>query len=299
MKGAFYSGIALLILFELANVYFVMPMPYSQRWNSIDIAYALYSSRWVVRGAAGLLIGAGLATKRPSWGWHKWVAVVCLLAAAAVVYAANRVFAADAMFLQPATVRMEPSARNSVARERLVMGVLVNGEARAYPIQFLGYHHQVRDTIAGQPIMVTFCTVCRTGRVFSPIVDGAPETFRLAGMDHFNAMFEDATTGSWWRQATGEAIAGPRRGKTLAGMPSEQMTLAQWLNLHPDSLISRSRTQDRRLSMQRISTTKPERADRRSPEQTPRRGAKNPGWSALRSTDRPEPTIGTACAMSE
>ena len=94
------------------------------------------------------------------------------------------------------------------------MGVLVNGEARAYPIQFLGYHHQVRDTIAGQPIIVTFCTVCRTGRVFSPFVDGAPETFRLAGMDHFNAMFEDATTGSWWRQATGEAIAGPRRGKS-------------------------------------------------------------------------------------
>ena len=43
--------------------------------------------------------------------------------------------------------------------------------------------------------MVTYCTVCRTGRVFSPIVEGQPETFRLVGMDHFNAMFEDEGTG--------------------------------------------------------------------------------------------------------
>jgi hypothetical protein len=48
--------------------------------------------------------------------------------------------------------------------------------------------------------------------VFSPVVDGRSETFRLVGMDHFNAMFEDASTHSWWRQANGEAIAGPSKG---------------------------------------------------------------------------------------
>jgi hypothetical protein len=56
-------------------------------------------------------------------------------------------------------------------------------------------------------------------------------------MDHFNAMFEDKTTGSWWRQATGEAVAGPRKGRTLAEYPSLQITLAQWLALHPKSLV--------------------------------------------------------------
>ena len=50
-------------------------------------------------------------------------------------------------------------------------------------------------------------------------------------------MFEDATTGSWWRQANGEAISGPRKGMRLTDIPSEQMTLAQWLALHPRSLI--------------------------------------------------------------
>ena len=30
MKRLFYLGVYLLVLFELANVYFIMPMPYSQ-----------------------------------------------------------------------------------------------------------------------------------------------------------------------------------------------------------------------------------------------------------------------------
>jgi len=45
MKKLFYLGITLLVLFELANVFFIMPMPGSQRMSSIDLAYALYSWR--------------------------------------------------------------------------------------------------------------------------------------------------------------------------------------------------------------------------------------------------------------
>jgi hypothetical protein len=121
--------------------------------------------------------------------------------------------------------------------DRLVMGVEVNGSARAYPLQFIGYHHQVRDTVGGQPIMVSYCTVCRTGRVFSPVVDGRVQRFRLVGMDHFNAMFEDEATGSWWRQANGEAVAGEHEGRTLPEIPSRQVTLKRWLALYPNSLI--------------------------------------------------------------
>ena len=111
------------------------------------------------------------------------------------------------------------------------------GETKAYPIQLLGYHHQVRDTVGGVAVMVTYCIVCRTGRVYSPAVDGKLEEFRLVGMDHFNAMFEDKTTKSWWRQATGEAIAGPKKGSRLEEIPSQQTTLKEWLQLHPQSLV--------------------------------------------------------------
>jgi hypothetical protein len=237
MKRLFFIGALLLVLIEAANVYFIMPLPYSQRARSIDVAYFLYSWRWALRAGCVAMLLAGVSSAWRLRGWRRALVPLTLAVAAGVTYVTNFVMAADHIFLQPAAVVMCPAERNAVDSARLVVGVDINGEARAYPIQFIGYHHQVRDVVGGTPVMVSFCTVCRTGRVFAPTVDGEPETFRLVGMDHFNAMFEDRTTRSWWRQATGEAIAGPRKGRSLPEIPSRQMTLAHWLSLHPKSLI--------------------------------------------------------------
>jgi hypothetical protein len=141
------------------------------------------------------------------------------------------------MFKQPGTKTFATAAANTISPDRLVIGVVIDHQARAYPIQLIGYHHQVRDTIGNTPVMITYCTVCRTGRAYSPIVNGKLEDFRLVGMDHFNAMFEDATTKSWWQQATGIAIAGPLKNAHLTEIPSTQSTLAEWLQEYPDSKI--------------------------------------------------------------
>ena len=242
MKILFVIGIAGLVLFEIANVYFIMPMPYSQRTRSIELAYMLYRYRWLARAVFGALIVAGLL---PTWraGWTgKLTTAVAVLVAGAVTYLFNFRMAADHMFLQPTVVSMQPVSSNTVEPERLVVGVDIGGDARAYPLRFIGYHHHLRDTVGGKDILVSYCTVCRTGRVFSPQVPGKTqpgktEKFRLVGMDHFNAMLEDAATGSWWRQANGEAIVGPRKGEVLPEIPSVQTTLKQWLALHPRSLI--------------------------------------------------------------
>ena len=237
MKKLFYAGLVLLVLFELANVWFIMPLPYSQRVRSIDVAYLLHSYRWLFRAAFGVMIAVGLLPALRVATWRKVFPALAIVVVAFVTYATNFVMAADRMFLAPSSLDMQPAERNKVDPARLVVGIEVDGQARAYPVQFIGYHHQVRDTVKGKPIMVSFCTVCRTGRVFKPTVNGKTEDFRLVGMDHFNAMFEDKTTGSWWRQANGEAIAGPLEGQMLEEIESQQVTLARWLALHPTSLI--------------------------------------------------------------
>jgi hypothetical protein len=236
-KSYFYLGVVLAIAFEIANVYFIMPLPGSQQMRSIDVAYFLYHWRWVFRALVGALILAGVVPALRVIGWKRLLAPLALAVLAPVAYVTNVVMTADHIFLAPKTLIMAPADRNAVEPNRLVVGIEYGGEARAYPIQFIGYHHQVRDTVAGKPILVTFCTVCRTGRILDPVVDGKVETFRLVGMDHFNAMFEDQTTRSWWRQVNGTAIAGPRKGAVLPELESQQVTLSQWLALHPRSLI--------------------------------------------------------------
>lgn len=239
MQRLFLPGVLLLVLFECANVYFIMPMPGSQRMRSLDLAYALWSARWVVRGIATSLmaLGAvGVLAKAPPRARYTTL-LPGLLIAAVVTWVVNFRMAADAMFRQPTVVRRLHADSNHVALDRLVVGVEINGEARAYPLQVIGYHHHLRDTVGGEDVLVTYCTVCRTGRVYSPQVNGDAQRFRLVGMDHFNAMLEDVRTGSWWRQANGEAVVGPRKGTLLREIPSRQVTLKQWLALYPESRI--------------------------------------------------------------
>jgi Protein of unknown function (DUF3179) len=234
MKKFFWLGLIGLLVFEVLNVYFIMPMPGSQEMNSIDVAYFLHKWRWVFRILFGIMIVAGLFTSK--WK-RKWLLVIPIAIVAVVVFMANFQMAADHMFYQPDKLLLVSAAKNKVDSHRLVIGVVNNGEAKAYPIRFLGYHHQVQDTVGGKPLIVTYCTVCRTGRVFEPVVNGKPEKFRLVGMDHFNAMFEDETTKSWWRQVNGEAITGKLKGQQLPEFFSTQTSLAKWLELNPGSLV--------------------------------------------------------------
>jgi hypothetical protein len=234
MKVLFYLGLALFVLFEVMKVFFIMPMPGSQEMDSLDFAYFLHNYRWAIRGILiALVLAGGINAFRSRW----WMASLTIAAVLFVIYQTNFEMVADRIFLQPVHPVYRGMESNVVSDSVLVIGVEQNGQAKAYPIRYILYHHQVRDTVGGLPIMVTYCNVCRTGRIFEPVVSGSYEQFRLVGMDRYNAMFEDETTKSWWRQATGEAVAGPLKGMTLPEVQSDQMTLRQWLTLHPHAEV--------------------------------------------------------------
>jgi len=231
-------GLLILFAAEILRVYFIMPFPGSQLSNTIDIAYWLDKNIFWIRIVCLILIAYPfIQTLRFDKTWKKILLLVVFAFYGVIFYFFNFKFEADRMFYQPKNKNFANATNNKIDSNKLVIGVALNGEAKAYPIQIIGYHHQVRDTVGNTPVMITYCTVCRTGRVFSPILNGKEEDFRLVGMDHFNAMFEDATTKSWWRQATGMAITGSLKGSALNEIPSKQMTLATWLRLYPNSKI--------------------------------------------------------------
>lgn len=232
------AGFLILISAEILRVYFIMPFPGSQEDDTIRIAYFIHNNIIYFR-----LIGLALFVYPAAFFFRRGSQLVKITLAVVfgfygvVFYMFNYRFLADQMFLQPKSKIFLDVHGNTIGMKQLVLGVTIGTESKAYPIEIIGYHHQVRDSVGGQPIMVTYCTVCRTGRVFSPVIDRKPESFRLVGMDHYNAMFEDAQTKSWWRQANGEAIVGPMKGKMLSEIGSGQMSLAAWTNLHPDTKI--------------------------------------------------------------
>jgi hypothetical protein len=234
----FLVGILILIVAEVARVYYIMPFPGSQVDEVIDLAYFIDGYIWIFRiiGIAMIAYPAFTLLGEPN-RYIKFTGHALLIFWVLVVYMFNFRFLADKMFYQPSQKIFAPISENKVSAKKIIIGVAINGQAKAFPIEVIGYHHQVRDTIGGEPLMITYCTVCRTGRVFSPIVNNKLENFRLVGMDHYNAMFEDETTKSWWRQVNGEAIAGPLLGTTLTEVPSEQMSLQAWMDRYPNTLV--------------------------------------------------------------
>ncbi len=234
MRKLFYVGVVGIALYEILKVYFIMPMPGSQEMNSIDLAYFLHIYRWYFRVCFAIMIVLGL--QRAFQVKYKGIPILVLVVALFIVYTFNFQMLAEKMFKQPENLTFKPKSESVLTDSSLVIGVAFNGVAKAYPIRLLSYHHQVQDEIGGKRMVITYCNVCRTGRVFEPAVKGKQEKFRLVGMDHFNAMFEDERTKSWWRQATGEAVTGPLKGEVLPEVESTQLTLRKWFELYPEGL---------------------------------------------------------------
>lgn len=233
-QKTFIVIITLSIIFEWLRVYFIMPMPGSQKINSIDIAYFLHSYRWVFRIAfiAMMLFSVSIA-----WNQLRKTTIALLLFLGLSAYLTNFPMSADTMFKMMYQQNFANKQGNLIDTNRLIIGVVIGNEAKAYPINIIAHHHQVKDKIAGQEILVTYCSVCRTGKVYNPTIKGKSTDFRLVGMDHFNAMFEDPETKSWWRQVNGTCIAGELKGEQLKEVTCYQTTLKTWLTLYPQTLI--------------------------------------------------------------
>jgi hypothetical protein len=239
-RTLYWLGLALVVVPTAAAVYLDQPMPGSQRLDSVRFAWHLDRARpWTeIGGGALLLAGLALGLRTgPGRRLAKAGLVAGALAAAAVVGLAHRVMSPAVWFQPPERVEFAAGTSAALPSTTLVMGLVEGGEARAYPMRLLAYHHRVRDRIGGEPVLVTYCTMCRTGKAFRPRAAGRELTFDLVGAFRYNSVYADRETGSWWYQANGTAVAGPLAGERLPELRVDQMTLAEWLALHPESRV--------------------------------------------------------------
>ncbi|MEZ5394271.1 MAG: DUF3179 domain-containing (seleno)protein [Bryobacterales bacterium] len=107
---------------------------------------------------------------------------------------------------------------------------------RAYPLRLLGYHHLVEDEAGGTRLLATYDPFSRSAIIGSPRLDDQPLQFSLVGMENQNFLMRDEQTGSWWRQATGEAIGGSLRA-TSSDRCRLVLTLEILQREHPDAEV--------------------------------------------------------------
>jgi hypothetical protein len=123
------------------------------------------------------------------------------------------------------------------AKDR-VLGVVVSGVARAYPVRILDWHEIVNDHIGRQRFAVTYCPLCGSGVVFASNVGESALIFGVSGLLYNSDMLlYDYNTESLWSQLLGEAVTGKLKGVELPKIPAYHTTWRAWRNLHPDTTV--------------------------------------------------------------
>jgi len=127
-----------------------------------------------------------------------------------------------------------------VVTDDRVIGIVVHGAARAYPIQLMNVHEVVNDTLGGVPIVVTFSPLCDSAIAFDRRVHGNTLKFSVSGLllDSNLVMYDRGKIPSLWSQMAMKAIAGPASGERLQPLPSVQTcTWKHWLATHPNTEV--------------------------------------------------------------
>jgi hypothetical protein len=122
----------------------------------------------------------------------------------------------------------------------LVLGLNINGDIRAYPLQILVWHEIVNDEIGSIPVAVTYCPLCFTNQVFNRTIDDGQEVveFGTSGkLYNSNLVMYDRTSKSLWSQAMAEGIVGKYAGTKLERLPFDVAYWKEWKQLYPDSKI--------------------------------------------------------------
>ncbi|WP_417517759.1 DUF3179 domain-containing protein [Minwuia sp.] len=119
-----------------------------------------------------------------------------------------------------------------------VIGVVINGEAKAYPLSVLMWHEIANDELGGVPISVTFCPLCNAAIVFDRRLDGRVLDFGTTGrLRNSDLIMWDRQTESWWQQFLGEAIIGELTGKRLDVIPSRLESFARFKARAPEGQV--------------------------------------------------------------
>lgn len=137
-----------------------------------------------------------------------------------------------------------------LADDDVVFGVVINGEARAYPRGIMEIREMVNDTLGGRDFGMPYCTLCGSAQVW--LTDNLPAgierpILRTSGLlSRSNKLMYDITSGSIFDTFLGTADSGTLldQGIALEAHPIVTSTWAAWVADNPNTTVL---TEDHRL----------------------------------------------------
>lgn len=118
----------------------------------------------------------------------------------------------------------------------------VAGKPLAFSKHMMAFHHIAQGKIKDVPYMLTFCVICHSGMILSPIVNHEILHFEIAGTYNGMLLMKDRETQSYWDHITGICLSGIHEGYQLDILRSHDILPTKVvLELYPDCLFGREK----------------------------------------------------------
>jgi len=138
-----------------------------------------------------------------------------------------------------------PDEAQYLSDSDLILGLAINGQARAYPHN-LGWKHEViNDRLGGQYISVTFCPLTSTGLAFDATAsDGQQIELGVSGVliNSNLVLYDRRDERTLYPQMIHAAISGPQQGDKLQLLPITETTWGLWKKMYPHTTIAQAAT---------------------------------------------------------
>ncbi len=124
-----------------------------------------------------------------------------------------------------------------------ILGLSINGLAKAYPIKILNYHEIVNDFFLQKAVVITYCPLCGSGIGYAADIRGKNSTFGVSGLLYnSDVLLYDRETNSLWSQLLSKAISGKRKGTELEMLTVNHTTWQDWKKQYPNTLVLSDKT---------------------------------------------------------
>ncbi len=126
--------------------------------------------------------------------------------------------------------------------DRVVFGVVVNGDALAMPKHQMEIHEMLNLTLGGRELGIPYCTLCGSAQAYVTDNVRGPDrvVLRTSGLlSRSNKVMYDLSTHSVFDTFTGAAVSGPLgdAGVVLEQVSVVPTTWGEWKAVHPDTRI--------------------------------------------------------------
>lgn len=125
-----------------------------------------------------------------------------------------------------------------VKDDDLVLGIYINGQAIAYPLNILNWHESVNDLASGVPFTISYCPLTGTGISWNREINKKETTFGVSGLLYnSNLILYDRETKSFWSQMRMECVRGDLMGIKAETTSVLETSWKTWKTIFPETNV--------------------------------------------------------------